>query len=184
MGYLRAFSRYTKTFLASKINIFRTNQNLVATNLSNVDRDHMTIRQMTFKIMNHDHSYNIYVLTSPALKKSGHRRGNPKLNKALQIITLILIYEFNKNKIQYQQKDIRYLGHVFSEQGMRVDDEKIKAIQNLKIPENRKQLQGLLGIINYNLRSLIPNLSNLTGPLTELLKSHLPWFGLKNKPML
>lgn len=57
---------------------------------------------------------------------------------------------------------------------MKPDDYKIEAIKNLKNPQNKKELQSILGAINY-LRGFIPNLSEVTAPLRDLLKNNTSW---------
>lgn len=76
---------------------------------------------------------------------------------------------FNKEKIQFKQNHVKYLGHIFSQDGISADEDRIKSITDLKNPKNKKDLQKILGMINY-LRKFIPNLSEKTVLLRELLK--------------
>lgn len=76
---------------------------------------------------------------------------------------------FNKEKIQYKAEKIKYLGHIFSKDGVSLDPERIIAIEKIDIPKDHKKLQSILGMINY-LRSFIPNLAEYTTSLRELLK--------------
>lgn len=78
--------------------------------------------------------------------------------------------KFNKEKIQYNTRQVKYLGHVFSENGMQLDDNRVKAVLQLKTPTCKKELQRLLGTFNY-FRSFIPNLSEVLAPLSSLLKN-------------
>lgn len=77
--------------------------------------------------------------------------------------------KFNKEKIQYKQKEIMFLGHLISKQGIALNPNRMQAIQALKPPKNKKELQIMLGFINY-VRNYIPNLSDISTPLRELLK--------------
>lgn len=52
---------------------------------------------------------------------------------------------------------------------MRIDDDRIESIQRLPDPRDKKSLQSFLGVLNY-VRQFIPNLSELTEPLRELLR--------------
>ena len=76
---------------------------------------------------------------------------------------------FNPDKFQFRVPQVKYYGHVFSKEGMFIDDDRINAIKALKDPHDKKSLQKFLGTINY-VRQFIPNLSKLTAPLRELLK--------------
>lgn len=77
--------------------------------------------------------------------------------------------KFNKKKIQFKQPSVKYLGQIFDSNGMRCDEDKLRAIKELEPPKDVKQLQSILGMINY-LRAYIPNLAELTAPLRLLLK--------------
>ncbi|XP_037046531.1 uncharacterized protein LOC119081601 [Bradysia coprophila] len=77
--------------------------------------------------------------------------------------------KFNPEKFQFRVRKVKYLGHVFSKDGMQIDDDRIKAIRLLKDPHDRKSLQSFLGTVNY-LRQFIPKLSQLIEPLRGLLR--------------
>ena len=64
------------------------------------------------------------------------------------------------------------MGQIFTSNGMMIDPDRIRAIINLKEPQNKKELQSILGMINY-LRKYIPNLAEVSNPLRELLKSNV-----------
>lgn len=81
--------------------------------------------------------------------------------------------KFNKEKIQYCKDQVTFLGHLFDQKGMSLNPSRIEAVKKLK-PNNKKELQRLLGLINY-LRSFIPNFSELTTPLRNLLKKDTEW---------
>ena len=50
------------------------------------------------------------------------------------------------NKSSLFQKQVKYLGHVISAEGISTDPDKIKAIQNIKTPDNTKDIKSLLGM--------------------------------------
>ena len=52
--------------------------------------------------------------------------------------------------------------------GIRLDAERIKKIQELSAPGNIKQLQGVLGCLNF-CRCFIPNFAQLAAPFKKLL---------------
>jgi len=49
---------------------------------------------------------------------------------------------------------------IFSEKGIEPDPDRVKSIIQLNTPQNIKQLQSFLGMVNY-LRLFIPNISEL-----------------------
>jgi hypothetical protein len=81
---------------------------------------------------------------------------------------------FNNNKFQYKLKEVKYFGHIFSEQGMKIDPDRVNAIINMKSPNNKKELQTFLGMVNY-LRKFIPHMADIASPLQLLLKKDVTW---------
>lgn len=66
--------------------------------------------------------------------------------------------KFNRTKSKFLLREIKFIGHVFNEEGVKPDKEKIKAILEMPIPNNVTELQRFLGIVNY-LGGFINNLS-------------------------
>ena len=56
-----------------------------------------------------------------------------------------------------------------SAEGVRPDQEKIKAITEMPAPIDKKGVQRLLGTVNY-LAKFVPNMSTVTDPIRKLLK--------------
>lgn len=81
---------------------------------------------------------------------------------------------FNKEKFQYKLKQVKYFGHIFSDKGMQIDPDRVTAIINMKSPNNKKELQVFLGMVNY-LRKFIPHLADIASPLQLLLKKDVEW---------
>jgi cleavage and polyadenylation specificity factor subunit 1 len=76
----------------------------------------------------------------------------------------------NLKKSFFICKELKYLGFIFSKEGIRSDPKKIEAIQSIIEPRNRKELRSFLGMCNY-LRTHIPRYSHHSAPLTDLLKN-------------
>lgn len=95
------------------------------------------------------------------------------LNKVFQR-ALDLNIKFNLSKFQFMMPEIKYLGLLFSKEGTKPDKERIQALQHIKVPSNRKQLQSVMGMFNY-LREFIPNMAEITSPLRLLLKKNIEW---------
>ena len=73
---------------------------------------------------------------------------------------------FNSNKCAICQSSISFYGAVFTVWGMRPDPAKVQALQNLPAPQNPKQLQSFLGLVNY-LQPFRPSLASKTTFLRE-----------------
>lgn len=98
---------------------------------------------------------------------------NERLQKVLQRAREVNL-KFNKSKCKFLVNEVCFLGHIFSKSGVKVDNEKIKAIENIPSPQNVKELQRFLGMITY-LGPFIENLSEKTQVLRNLLKSDVEW---------
>ena len=80
----------------------------------------------------------------------------------------------NKKKCQFSKQKLEYLGQVIEAQGVRKDPVKIKSIVDAEAPCNVSELRRFLGMVNQQMK-FTPNLSDLTDPLRELLKSRSAW---------
>ena len=68
------------------------------------------------------------------------------------------------SKIHFGPKEVQYLGHVLSADGIRMGEDRIKAIIDLKTPTTIKELRSVLVTINF-VRKFIPNLAPIIEPL-------------------
>lgn len=76
----------------------------------------------------------------------------------------------NKNKCVIGVDKVSFLGHVISKSGVKIDPSRIEAICQFPEPTNKKEVQRLLGMINFVAR-FIPNKSEILEPLNCLLKN-------------
>ncbi|XP_054713060.1 uncharacterized protein K02A2.6-like [Uloborus diversus] len=90
--------------------------------------------------------------------------------------------KLSQEKSQIKQKSVKYLGYNLTNEGVSVNDDKIKAIVDFKAPTNKTELQRFLGMITY-LGKFIENLSDRTGILRKLLskKSEFVWTSNEQK---
>lgn len=75
----------------------------------------------------------------------------------------------NKEKCQFCRPELRYLGYVVSEQGLRVDPDKVQAILDLPVPRSQKEVRQFCGTASWY-RRFIPDFATRMYPLTSLLK--------------
>lgn len=80
----------------------------------------------------------------------------------------------NLKKCFFLQREVRYLGHVLSAEGLRVDAQRIQDILKMPTPKNCKELQVFLGTMNF-VQRFIPNMSVVTAPLRTLLRKDIAW---------
>ena len=73
------------------------------------------------------------------------------------------------SKIHFGPKEVQYLGHVLSVDGIRMGEDRIKAIIDLKTSTTIKELRSVLGTINF-VRKFIPNLAPIIESLIALTR--------------
>lgn len=78
------------------------------------------------------------------------------------------------DKCEFLRTEVCYLGHTISADGVRPDPAKVNAVRNFPIPENAKNVKQFLGLADYY-RRFIQNFSNISKPLTNLLKKNEPF---------
>lgn len=64
-------------------------------------------------------------------------------------------------KCKFDQQRIKFLGHIFTTNGIEADPEKVDAINRIQQPKDKKQLQRFLGMVNY-MGKFIPRQADLT----------------------
>jgi len=77
--------------------------------------------------------------------------------------------KFNKDKVQ----EVSLFGHKWTQHRIKPNDSKIYAFQKISPPEDRKDLQSFLGLVNYFTR-YSGRLASLITPLRELTKRDIP----------
>lgn len=76
---------------------------------------------------------------------------------------------FVNKKCEFGKREVAYLGHVISEDGVAMDNEKIQAVLEWEIPKNLRELRGFLGLTGYY-HKVVANYAHIARPLTEQLK--------------
>ena len=76
------------------------------------------------------------------------------------------------SKCHFWRKEVRFLGHVVSKEGIAVDPAKVVAIQDWKVPKNATEVRSFLGLAGYY-RKFIKDFAKISAPLTRLTKKNL-----------
>lgn len=71
------------------------------------------------------------------------------------------------SKCHFWEKEMKFLGHVISEEGISVDPGKISAIQDWKKPTTPREIRSILGLAVYY-RKFVKDFSKLAYPLNKL----------------
>jgi hypothetical protein len=72
-------------------------------------------------------------------------------------------------KCDFYQKEIQYLGHVISAEGVVVDSEKTKSIMEWPVPKDVADIRSFMGITDITYR-FIEGFSKIAYPITSLQK--------------
>lgn len=73
------------------------------------------------------------------------------------------------DKSEFLQKQVNFLGHELTSEGLKPNKDKIKAVLNFPIPTNPKEIKTFLGLVGYY-RKFIKDFAKLTKPMTLCLK--------------
>ena len=58
-------------------------------------------------------------------------------------------FKINLSKCSFAKKELPYLGHIISAEGVATDPGKIKIVQNWPTPTSVKELRSFLGMAGY-----------------------------------
>ena len=84
----------------------------------------------------------------------------------------------SKDKCQFRQTKITYLGETLTANGVKPDETKVEAIKNYPKPTNKHDVRRLLGMVNF-IAKFAPNISDVTAPLRELIKKNVAFHWLE-----
>jgi hypothetical protein len=73
------------------------------------------------------------------------------------------------SRCEFWIKEVPFLGHVVSLEGIAVDPSKVKEVLDWKPPTSVSEVRSFLGLAGYY-RRFIPNFSKIMKPIIELLK--------------
>ena len=75
------------------------------------------------------------------------------------------------SKCEFWLTEVRFLGHVISQEGVSVDPSKVEAVLNWKRPVTVTEICSFLGLAGYY-RRFILNFSRIALPLTKLTRKN------------
>ena len=82
--------------------------------------------------------------------------------------------KLNPKKSKISQKEVNYVGHVLTKEGIKPNPDRVQAIKDMPEPKDKQAIQRFLGMMNY-VAKFIPNLSEVAKPLRVLLSKETAW---------
>ena len=56
---------------------------------------------------------------------------------------------FNREKGQFGKEEIEFLGHVFTKDGLKRSPDKVNAVKECGVPENKEAVQSFFGVAGH-----------------------------------
>jgi 8-oxo-dGTP pyrophosphatase MutT (NUDIX family) len=79
------------------------------------------------------------------------------------------VLQIKLKKCKFFQKEIPFLGHIISKEGIKTDPEKIRAMQEMEPPKCLRDVQAILGLFQYY-KSFILDFARIAAPIYKALK--------------
>lgn len=96
---------------------------------------------------------------------------NGRLKQVLEVLKHNNV-RLNDKKCIFGIKNVTFLGHQLSADGVKPLDKYVKVIDSFRRPDTIEEIQSLLGLVNF-VGKWIPNLATITDPIRKLLRLKL-----------
>ncbi len=83
-------------------------------------------------------------------------------------------FKLKLEKYEFAKKQLKYLGFVVREFGIKPDPEKVRVIVDQPAPTNQMQIRSFLGMIGF-FRNHIQGFSTIVASMTNLLAKEVPY---------
>ena len=80
----------------------------------------------------------------------------------------------NKDKLKLRRQEVAFMGHLFTNNGLKIDPDKARTVQEMTPPTDTEGVQRLNGFVNY-LSKFLPQLADVMEPLRRLTRKDTEW---------
>lgn len=80
----------------------------------------------------------------------------------------------NREKCSFFKNEVKFLGHVITSSGIKVNPDKVNVIVDMPEPKNVRHLKGFLQTCSWY-RKFVPKFSDISRPLSELTRKSAKW---------
>jgi hypothetical protein len=98
------------------------------------------------------------------------------LKHVTQVLDLLRKHKLyaKESKCEFFKSEIGFLGHRFTADGVKMDQEKVQAVIDWPVPKNVKEILSFLGTAGYY-RRFVKDFSRISAPISELVKKDVPY---------
>lgn len=125
--------------------------------MDNILREHIGVRCLVYM--------DDIIVFSTSLQE--HTENLAKIFKTLRNYNM----KIQLDKSEFLKKEVSFLGHVVTPEGIKPNPDKIDAIKNWSLPKNEKELRAFLGVLGYY-RKFIRDFAKIAKPLTQQLRKN------------
>ncbi|CAG2188277.1 unnamed protein product [Mytilus edulis] len=87
--------------------------------------------------------------------------------------------KLNKDKLKLKMKEVKFIGHLITNKGLKMDPEKVRAVLEMPKPTDVSGVRRLVGFVTY-LSKFLPKLSHICEPLRKLTLKDSEFCWLEN----
>ena len=91
--------------------------------------------------------------------------------------------KLNRQKCKFHVNEVPFVGHILTFEGVHCDQSKINDINNLEKTKYKTDMRRFFCMCNY-VSKFIPNYSEKSANLRELLKGDIAWYWDVHRPQL
>jgi hypothetical protein len=139
--------------------------------LTNAPATFMHLMQQVFRA--HLDSFVIVFLDDILIYSETLEEHKQHVQTVLELLRKHKLYA-KKSKCEFFRSRVSFLGHVVSDEGVSMEQDKVKAVREWPVPKSVHDIRSFLGLAGYY-RRFVKGFSTIAAPLSELVKHDKKW---------